>query len=214
MSVAWFVDGAYLFKVWMSLGRQDSLDYVKLRKALDARFCDAAAGEHVDEAYYFNADPDPPTAKQNAFHNALAYPPPGGPGLRVKLYWLHKRKLNWPAKLGGGPVVHPQTGEQFELTQQKAVDVGLAFHLIRSYTKRSWRKLLLAAGDGDFHEVIQHLVENEDVSLVLVGTVDSISAELRPYGAAFFELDKEAASVSRPRLTTTGGSAAAPGGAV
>jgi uncharacterized LabA/DUF88 family protein len=205
MSVAWFVDGAYLMKVWGGLNRTENLDYLKLRQALEARFCDANTREHIDEAYYFNADPDPPTAKQSAFHNALAYPPPGGPGLRVKLYWLHRRKLFWPARLGGEPVVHPQSGEQFELTQQKAVDVGLAFHLIRSYSKRSWRKLLLAAGDGDFHEVVQHLVENEDVSLVLIGTINSISAELRPYAAAVFELDKEAASVGRPRPMSGGG---------
>jgi uncharacterized LabA/DUF88 family protein len=68
--------------------------------------------------------------------------------------------------------------------------------------KRAWRKLILAAGDGDFHEVAQHLVENEGVTLILVGTLDSISQELRPYASAFFEIDKEASTVLRPKSTS------------
>ena len=192
-SAAWFVDGAYLFKVWQNLNRGDRLDFVLLRQHLESKF-------HVEiaDSYYFNADADPPTAKTNRFHTALTYPPPGGPGLRVKLYWLQKRLLYWPTKLGGGgPVVHPTTGQQFELTQQKAVDVGLAFHLMRSYGHRQWRTLLLAAGDSDFHEVIQHLVEHLDVAVILIGTMNSISSELLPYAQAVEELDKIADSVSR-----------------
>ena len=199
MSVAWFVDGAYLFKAWTALNRQDYIDYLKLRQLLQLRFCDPHAGEVIDEAYYFNAESDPPTAKQSAFHNALAYPAPGGPGLRVKLYWLQKKKLFWPAALGGGPILHPQSGEQHEIIQQKAVDVGLAFHLMKSYSRKGWKTLLLAAGDADFCEVVQHLVENENVSLVLIGTVNTISQELRPYASAVLEIDKEVPQISRPK---------------
>jgi len=118
MSIGWFVDGSYLTKVWGGLwgpravGQETPrLNYLKLRNLLESRLSD-----QVDEAYYLNADPDPPTAKTNAFHNALAYPPPTGPGLRVKLYWLAKRQLFWPSYMGGGPVVHPVTGQQFELS--------------------------------------------------------------------------------------------------
>lgn len=200
-SVAWFVDGAYLFKVWSGLGRTDNLDYLRLRQLLEERFCDRNAGEVIDEAYYFNADSDPPSAKQNSFHNALAYPPPGGPGLRVKLYWLQRKKLFWPQKMGGAAVTHPQTGEQFELVQQKAVDVGLAFHMMRSFSRKRWKKLLLAAGDGDFHEVVQHLVESENVSVILIGSIASIDEELRPYASAIVELGNEAGQISRARPT-------------
>jgi uncharacterized LabA/DUF88 family protein len=119
----------------------------------------------------------------------------------VKLYWLYKKKLFWPQKFGGGPVVHPTTGEQFELVQQKAVDVGLAFHLMRSYSRKQWKKLLLAAGDADFHEVVQHLVESENVSLILVGSMDTISEDLRPYASAVVELSKEADNVARGAKT-------------
>jgi uncharacterized LabA/DUF88 family protein len=197
--VAWFVDGAFLFKCWNKLGRTDTLDYLKLRQYLVSKYCDPDTKEVIDEAYYFNADPDPPTAKTNAFHNALAYPPPNGPGLRVKLYWLQKRQLYWPPGLGGNPVVHPQSGQHYELTQQKGVDVGLAFHLMRSFARRAWRKLFLGAGDSDFHEVVQHLVESENVNLTLIGNMDSISEELRPYASDIVPLDQVAGQMSRPR---------------
>jgi uncharacterized LabA/DUF88 family protein len=74
---------------------------------------------------------------------------------------------------------------------QEAVDVGLVFHLTRSFLKRGWKKLVLAGGDGDFHEPIQSLVENENVELYLVGTMGSISQGLRPYARRIFEVEKE-----------------------
>jgi uncharacterized LabA/DUF88 family protein len=192
-SAAWFIDGAYLFKVWQALKRSEKLDYLKLRNHLESEF-----QVKIEDAYYFNADPDPPSAKMNAFHSALSYPPPGGPGIRVKLYWLQRKPLFWPASWGGGPILHPKTGQAFELIQQKAVDVGLAFHLMRSYGLRKWRKLFLAAGDADFHEAIQHLVEHEDVEVVLIGSLDSISGELRPYARATVSLEEIADKIGRP----------------
>jgi uncharacterized LabA/DUF88 family protein len=199
MSAAWFVDGEYLGKVWQHLNRPDHLDYVKLRQHLEATYCDSAAKERIEDAYYFNADPDPPTARTNAYHNALAYPPPGGPGLRVKLEWLSKKQLFWPKAMGGEPVVHPRSGTQFELTQQKAVDVSLAFHLTLSYSNRKWRKLFFAAGDGDFKTPIQYLVEFENVDLILIGSMASISEELRPYARDIVRVDEMAGDIARPK---------------
>jgi uncharacterized LabA/DUF88 family protein len=191
-SAAWFIDGSYVFKAWQGLKRSDKLDYLKLRTYLESTF-----GERIDDAYYFNADPDPPSAKMNAFHSALSYPPPAGPGIRVKLYWLQKKALFWPVSWGGGPVVHPATSQHYELTQQKAVDVGLTFHLMRSFGHRRWKRLFLAAGDSDFHEVVQHLVEHEDVDLVLIGTGNTISGELLPYARAIVSLQDIGDQVSR-----------------
>ncbi len=105
--------------------------------------------------------------------------------------------MYWPTQMGGGAVVHPVTGIQYEQTTQKAVDVGLAFHLMRSYSKKKWGTLFLAAGDSDFHEVVQHLVENEDVNLVLIGTMNTMSEELRPYAQSIFELDKHLKDICR-----------------
>jgi uncharacterized LabA/DUF88 family protein len=191
-SAAWFTDGAYLFKVWQSLKQSDRLDYLKLRLYLESTF-----GIAIEDAYYFNSDPDVVSAKQNAFHSALSHRPPDGPGIRVKLYWLQKKPLFWPTSWGGGPVLHPETHRHFELIQQKAVDVGLAFHLMRSFEKQQWRTLFLGAGDSDFHEVVQHLVENEGVQLILIGSEQTISGELLPYAHAVVKLRDIADEVAR-----------------
>jgi uncharacterized LabA/DUF88 family protein len=180
MSIGWFVDGAYVWKTY-----KEHLDYLKLRKYLEAEL-----GDTIDEAYFFNADTDPPRAEK--LHNALTFPPPKGPGLRVKIYWLQKKLLFWPKQLGGLPVVHPDNPNvQYEQTSQKAVDVGLVYHMTRSHNKRKWNKLVLAAGDGDFHEPVQNLVEVENVDLYLIGSLRSISEELRPYARGIFEIDQE-----------------------
>jgi len=179
MPIGLFIDGAYLAKVYPRRA-----DYAALRRLVETELRDT-----VDEGYYFDADDDPPKAQK--LHNALAYPPPTGPGLRVKIYWLHKKKLFWSQSLGGGPVMHPNKQIQYEHVTQKAVDVGLVFHMTRSFLKRGWRKLVLAGGDGDFHEPVQSLVENENVELYLIGTVGSISQDLRPYARKIFEVDKE-----------------------
>ncbi|MEO6600794.1 MAG: NYN domain-containing protein [Polyangiaceae bacterium] len=192
IKAAWFTDGAYLFKAWQSLKRSDRLDYLKLRLYLESTF-----GSAIEDAYYFNSDPDVANAKQNAFHSALSYRPPDGPGIRVKLYWLQKKPLFWPNSWGGGPVLHPDTHRHFELIQQKAVDVGLAFHLMRSHDKQKWPTLFLGAGDSDFHEVVQHLVENEGVQLILIGSDQSISGELLPYAHAVVKLRDIADEIAR-----------------
>jgi uncharacterized LabA/DUF88 family protein len=197
MNAAWFVDGAYAFKTWQYVSKTNRLDFVKLRKYLEDTYLDTANGEEINDAYYFNADQDSQSAKQNSFHSALTYPPPNGPGLRVKLYWLQERELFWPAHMGGGAVVHPETGMQYKQSIQKAVDVGIAFHLIRSFTKRQWKKLFFLAGDSDFHEAVQHLVEHEDVELILIGTISTMSQELRPYARSIVELDKIADIIGR-----------------
>jgi len=180
MSIGLFIDGEYVSNVFP--GR---IDYLTLRKTLEHELQDS-----VDEGYYFNADDDPPKAQK--LHNVLAYPPPTGPGLRVKIYWLHKKKLWWPKSLGGEPVMHPKDpNKQFELWTQKAVDVGLVYHMTRSFHKRHWTKLVVATGDADFHEPLQNFVEVDNVDLYLIGTMSSISQELRPYARRIFELDKE-----------------------
>lgn len=199
MSVAWFVDGAFVHRCWARLQRGDHLDYLKLRQHLEQHCTVAGVIGSIDDAYYFHADADLLTARQNAFHNALAYPPPHGPGLRVKLYQSEKRRLAWPANMGAGPVVHPVSGVAYEFIHQKAADIGFAFHLTRSFARRGWRTLLLAAGDGDFREVVQYLVEQEDVRVILIGSMDIVSEQLRPYARGMVDLRDIAEQVARPR---------------
>ena len=180
MSIGWFVDGSFMYRTY-----PDQFDYMRLRSQIEHVLQDT-----IDEAYYFNSDDDPPKATR--FNHWLTLPPPDGPGLRPKIYWLGRKKLFWPARLGGQPVVHPDDPNvQYELTQQKAVDVGLAFHMVRSFYKRRWTKLVLCAGDGDFHEPVQSLVEGENVDLYLVGTLQGISSELRAYARQIFEIDRD-----------------------
>lgn len=176
MPAAWFVDGGYAFHAWNSISDGGRMDYSLLRSLIEAD-----AGERIGDAYYFDCDNDPPSAGQNAFHRFLSSPPPRGAGLRVKLYWLQTSVHEWPRHMGGGLVLHPETGERYITKTQKAVDVGFVFHLMRSFSKLGWDKLYLVAGDGDFHEAIQHLVENENVEVTVIGRPNSISGEIAPY---------------------------------
>lgn len=180
MTIGIFVDAAYIWKT-----HKEFTDYLKLRQ-----FIEEELGDTVDEGYFFDVDTGP--TKASKLHNLLTFPPPKGPGFRVKTYWLQKKPLFWPKKLGGQPVLHPDNPTiQYELTTQKAVDVGLVYHMTRSHSKRKWDKLVLAAGDADFHEPVRNLVEAENVDLYLIGSLANISEELRPYARAIFEIDKE-----------------------
>lgn len=180
MSIGWFVDGSFIYKSYPG-----QIDYSKLRSAIEEHL-----GDRVDEGYYFNSNDDSPGA--TAFNNYLTLPPPRGPGLRLKLYAYSRKKLYWPQQLGGQPVLHPDNDNiHYELRQQKGVDVGLAYHMIRSFHKRKWDKLVLCAGDSDFHEPVQNLVESENVDLYLVGGMNSISSELRAYAKGILEIDEE-----------------------
>lgn len=180
MSIGCFVDGSYVYKIF-----RGKIDYCKLRN-----FIEQDLKDKIDEGYYFNADENPPRAEK--LHNFLTFPPPTGPGFRVKIYWLHKKLLFWPPNLGGHPVTHPDDQNlQYELTTQKAVDVGLIYHMTRSYHKRGWNKLVVGAGDADFYEPIQNLVEVENVDLFLLGSLSSMSEKLRPYARKIYEIDKE-----------------------
>ncbi len=175
---ALFVDGSFVYKVWKAT-EHGNINYRDLRKLLEEEYLDDDT--RITEAYYFNADDDPPKASTNAFHEQLKVRYPNGPGFRVKMYWLAKRKLFWPQVMGGGPVVHPETGEQYVQTTQKGVDVGLALHLLKSFNRRKWSTLSLAAGDGDFSEVIEYLVEDGNVDVYLIGAERAVSLELAQY---------------------------------
>lgn len=180
MSIGLFIDGSYIHKIF-----GERIDYCKLRT-----FVENELRDKIDEGYYFNADENPPRAEK--LHNFLTFPPPTGPGLRVKIYWLQKKLLFWPKRLGGQPVVHPDDVHlQYELTTQKAVDVGIVYHLTRSYHKRQWNKLVVGTGDADFYEPLQNLVEVENIDLYLLGSLSSISEKLRPYARRIYEIDKE-----------------------
>ena len=176
MTTAWFVDGGYAYKAWSRVAPGIRMDYGLLRAKIEAD-----ADERIREAYYLNSEREGSNNAQDGFHTFLSSSPPRGAGMRVKLYGLKVREEEWPRHLGGGKILHPETGEQYITTTQKGVDVGLAFHLMRSFSKVRWDKLYLCAGDGDFAEVVHHLVENEGVDVTVIGAKDTISSSILPY---------------------------------
>jgi uncharacterized LabA/DUF88 family protein len=194
MSIGLFIDGAYVLKTF----KNGKLDYTKLRSRIERDLSDV-----VTVGYFFNADREPPKAK--ALHSALEQPYPNGPGLRTKIYWLKEETLHWPRQYGGEEVRHPDKGKYPDLsyvqTTQKAVDVGLAYHMIRSYHIDKWEKLVLATGDADFAEPVQDLVEHYGVKLYLVGSSSNISNSLVSYAKQIFEIDKEPLSTEIVLLT-------------
>lgn len=186
MSIGWFVDGQFVYKCWREVcpDPQDGLDYVKLRN-----FIESELNDDIDESYFLTAEPQEANQKQNDFHKFISHLPPTGPGLRPKVYWVQKKELYWPSHMGGGLVVHPDTNEKFILTQQKAVDVGMAFHLTRSHSHRGWGKLALCAGDADFYEVAEYLTETKNVDIYLFGLLKNIADDLRRYARKVYSFD-------------------------
>lgn len=197
VSAAWFIDGGYLDHVWTATGRTDKVDFLKLRRLIETRHL-GDPDVRIGDAYYFDADVQAVSGlgRLNQFHCALQYPPPNGPGLRVKRYWVTKQPLYWPASWGGGPVCHPDTGRHYELVRQKGVDVALATTLMRSFVHQRWHTLFLLAGDADFYEPVQYLVEQEGVRLVLVGSVKVTASCLLSYANAFIDLPSEADKIA------------------
>ncbi len=176
-----FIDAAYANKTF----GKNYIDYCAVRAMLEEQL-----GDKVDSAYYFTAKPAKPSGR-TAYVNSLSKAHPSGPGLRVKEYWTQTKLMYWPNCMGGKQVLHPETKQPYRRTTQKAVDVGLVYHLTRSYQKRAWDKLVLFAGDADFHEPIQDLVESEGVDLYLMGTLDTISSSIAPYAREIFEVNSQ-----------------------
>ena len=177
MGAAWFVDGSYAYKCWREVCPERPLDFKRLREAIERD-----AGEPLRENYYFNAESDPPSAKQDSFHKRIAIPAPEGAGLRLMLYWTQTKDLYWPKALGGQAVIHPtMTDVRYRQKTHKGVDVGIGYHMARSFNQKDWDKLYLMAGDGDFAEVVHDLVKFGGVDVSVIGTRHTISSELGPW---------------------------------
>ena len=198
-TAALFIDGGAASKFWQSLHRNDNLDFAKLRNILEKYVLDPATGDSIIEAYYFNGRRDDMNAKQTGFYTALSSPPPNGAGLRVKLYDLKENALVWPKSNGSEPVLHPVTREPYVHTVQHAVDVGIVFYMMRSFNNCRWKTLFLQAGDGDIAEPVQHLVENENVKLVLISMSGMTSGKLSSYAREFVDVAQCADYFARPK---------------
>lgn len=75
--------------------------------------------------------------------------------------------------------------------------------IARRYRSDGWNHLVLFAGDGDFVELVQELVEHRNVSLTLVGDDRSTSLELRSYATRMIVLAELATELAMPSIDET-----------
>ena len=72
---------------------------------------------------------------------------------------------------------------------QKGVDVGIAVRIMKELHANSFDKLVLFAGDGDFVEVAQSVIDAAK-EVWIVGLSDSISTNLRMIASRVIEIDE------------------------
>jgi hypothetical protein len=146
VTTAWFVDGGYALRASNSVSSAGArMDYSLLCAKIEDD-----AGEKIGDTKYFNCDTDPPNVPRMVTTTSCGL----GRVARAcasSCTACRQRTMNGRA-VQGGAIVHPVSGEQYIAKMQKAVGVGLAFHLMRSSSKVGRDKLYLPAGDGDFHE--------------------------------------------------------------
>jgi uncharacterized LabA/DUF88 family protein len=168
-----FADGSYLWKAWRAVSASN-VDYSRLLQLIVNR-CDDA----VSVAYYYDATH--PSVDASARVMALARA-----GFRVRTHYrVVREKVRWP---DGRSAIDPQTGEVLTVERQKGVDVGLALGIVKSLERDRWTKLALIAGDADFSELVQDLVEQHNVEVTLIGHRGSISHSLLPYARQIIDL--------------------------
>ncbi len=100
----------------------------------------------------------------------------------------------------GRAVINPRSGTHASRLRQKGVDVGRALQLLQSHKRRHWRNLLLIAGDADFEQVVQQLVERQSVKLTPLGSPESTAAALASYAEQQLNLSCYLPTLARPRL--------------
>ena len=195
-----FIDGSYPCACW-SATTSASVDAAAVRAALVA-----VCGGSLEVAYYFDARYADGSGRE-ALRCAMARQ-----DFRVKANY----RIVWEwVRDELGNVVRDRSGRIVTRACQKGVDVGLALTLDRSQRAVGWTRLALVAGDGDFAEIVQELVEGRGVELILIGCGRSTSLDLLPYAVKFVEVSTlmtyatparvpSAALIAGPRNSLTG----------
>lgn len=184
MPIGLFVDGAFLSICWAQVAPGKRLDYRSLRSRIESELNDSIA-----EAYCFDATEDGlSSARFRAMEHA---------GIRVKLYTYSSEPLFGQQRQ---PLLDPATGRQAQRRIQKGVDVGLALHMMDSYHRCLWNRLVLVASDADFAEPVQRLVEHHNVELTTLGIPARTSHAIVPYAARRLDLAELAPEISRAAL--------------
>jgi uncharacterized LabA/DUF88 family protein len=168
-----FIDGSYLRKAWRATSNE-MLAYDALRP-LTERLCNDA----ISVAYYYDAViPGQDRSRETAAWMHA--------GFRVKCdYRVTTETLKDSC---GRVILDPNTRKPLTIQRQKGVDIGLALRIDRSQVNDGWNHLVLVAGDADFVELVQELVERRDVVVTLVGHSASTSIALRSYSQRMIDL--------------------------
>lgn len=178
-----FVDGSFLRKAWREQNAGAILSYDRLRSVIERETADRIA-----VAYWFDAQfPDaPPNDRQRA---ALLRA-----GFRVKTQYRVVRETVHDCS--GRVVTDPLTNQPLQTYRQKGVDVGLARTIEHSQSTENWQHLVLAAGDADFAELIEDLVERRRVRVTMVGAERSISLAFRPFIDRIIDLEHHSSDLA------------------
>jgi uncharacterized LabA/DUF88 family protein len=177
MSAALFVDGSFLRKAWREVGGHSLLRYDALRSVVEREACDTIA-----VAYWFDAQfPETPA---NDKHRAALL----RAGFRPRTHYRVVTEI--VRDRVGRPIEDPLTKTPLTTYRQKGVDVALARTIERSHHADKWTHLVLAAGDADFAELVEDLVERDGVRATLLGPPKSISLAFRPFANRIIDLQR------------------------
>ena len=181
--IGFFIDGANLSINWRGLSRAQ-IDFSALRCCVE-ELC----GDAIAEAYCFDATEN---GCPNGYHRAM-----GHCGIRVKLYEYAYEDC-YDAK---HERITDANGFPIKRRIQKGVDVGLVTYMLDSHRRAAWPHLVLAAADADFAEPVQRLVEQDGVTLTLLGIPEKVSHKLRPYASGVIDLREIQGRIERPGPT-------------
>ncbi len=178
MRALWLIDGSYLYKSVKKFQKDNNkyqnkgIDYKKLKTKIQEYF-------KIDDidSFYFNSTPDPATDAQNQYHTWLKSAEPKGPNIRVKLYDLKDKSIDCN-----------YCNHKITVKVQKGVDVGIATTALKIYHK--YNAIILSAGDGDFEDFVQFLVEDKDLKLFIAGFDGNISPDIQQYSSMIYMLNE------------------------
>lgn len=170
-----FVDGSFLRKAWREVGSHAMLGYDAFRALIEREL-----GDVIGVAYWFDAQlPDTPASDKHRAALLRA-------GFRARTHYRVVTEI--VRDRAGRPIEDPLTKAPLTMYRQKGVDVALARAIERSHHADQWNHLVLVAGDADFAELVEDLVERDAVRATLVGNSKSISLAFRPFADRIIDL--------------------------
>ncbi|MGZ3520282.1 MAG: NYN domain-containing protein [Vulcanimicrobiaceae bacterium] len=116
------------------------------------------------------------------------------PGFRTRMHYRVVTEI--VRDCAGSAIEDPRTKQPLTIYRQKGVDVALARAIERSHHTDRWNHLVLAAGDADFAELVEDLVERDAVRATIIGAEKSISLAFRPFVERIIDLQRHAGELA------------------